>query len=210
MSLASLLTVVSSIFWASIYFLALLRAYRDKIYVIPLPAILLNVAWELLYTTIFNNVSPVGPYVPAIWLVLDVLIFVQVLWYSRYAFKQVSPLFMIPSVIVCLVFCLVGLYFAQIHRYDYICSGFPQDLIMSILFVRIALVREGIKGQSMYVAVFKCFGNATAIISYACSPLAITVLNSATFFFIIVIDLLYVFLLRRKFKNVGIKVWHRL
>lgn len=161
--LIGLFGAIGSISWCGVYVLALYCGWRDKTYSIPIPAIVANVAWELLYSTVFNEFSPVGPYIPIVWLILDVALLLQAAWYRPTEFPSMSTAAVCVNILAGMVFCLTILYYAELQKITYISSAFPQNLMMSMLFVSMLRSRGNTRGQSLYIAALKLIGTAMAM-----------------------------------------------
>lgn len=196
--------------WLGAYLLALCRGYIDKTYAIPLPAIMANVVWELIYGTVFRNQSPCGPYLPVLWLAVDVIILAQALWYWRREFSATSKLAFSFIFASGMITCFGILYYAQVEGVHYIASAFPQDLMMAILFIQMLIVRNDVRGQSMYIGLLQMLGNAS-IIWVAADPITeLSKLNAVTFIAILFFNFLYLVLLHRKLCRFGFSPWRRL
>jgi hypothetical protein len=194
---------------AGLYVLALIRGFVDKTYAIPLPAILANVCWEALYGTIFRNQSPVGPYVPVAWLILDLGLLFQVLRYGRREFPGINPNLFVLIIAAGLAVCGGMLYYAQVEGIDFLSSAFPQNLMMSILFVPMIFVRTDARGQSFYVAVFKLLGTLCAILLASFPVIALSGMKTVTFLAILFFDTLYIILVYQKLRRLHFVPWRR-
>ncbi|HEY0548025.1 MAG TPA: hypothetical protein VGF13_00405, partial [Verrucomicrobiae bacterium] len=134
----------------------------------------------------------------------------QIFWHWRREFPSMGPVLF--SLLVCagLCFGVAALFYAQTERVEYISSAFPQNLMMSVLFIQMFYAREDARGQSLYIAVFKLLGTGAAMVM-ALFPLAAPAgLYATTFCGIFFFDLLYVFLLHAKLRRLGIPPWRRL
>lgn len=203
------LFILQFLFWCIAYCLALIRGWKDKTHAIPLPAILINVVWEMLACTLYREYSPIGPFMPAVWLLLDFGILLQAVLYSPREFPHLNGLAFSSLVMGGLVAGFAVFYLAHVKNIPYIWSAFPQNLMMSILFVRMLTTRNNLRGQSIYIAVFKYLGSACAIM-LAMQASTLPLLYGVTFAAILVFDLLYLVLLFIRMKQLRINPLLRL
>lgn len=203
------LTVVGDVLWIIAYVLIIRASFRDRTYGVPLLAICLNLAWEFIFTFIHmprtddGSLNVVKFCMFLGWLVLDVLIFWQLLRYGRddQSTPQLSRYF---GLVVLL--CLAGAFawhltftraFEDPHGY---LSAFIINLVMSVLFVRFIFERPDLRGLSYGGAWFKLLG--TGVISFANVFMLLEDPGYDGFWFflfsgIFVFDALYVFLLHQ-------------
>ncbi len=199
---------ICGVSWTIVYVLAIIRGYADKTYAIPMPAIIANLAWELFHSTTLHIDTLVGLTV-IIWLLLDALIFIQAVWYGRREFHAMSRITFGLLISGGIVVCAMGIYWSRIKGYGYILSAFPQNLVMSALFIRMLYVRNDVRGQSMYLALFKALGTAAAMAQAAVPIRDLSWSYAITFLGILFFDSLYILLLHRKFWRLGIGPWRR-
>lgn len=204
------MVLLSGISWMVVYGFAIVRGFADKTYAIPLPAILANLAWEFLYGTVFRNQSPAGPYIPIIWLALDIVIFFQALRYWQREFPSLDKTVFTLLIMAGLATCMGILYSSEIENLEYFRSAFPQNLMMSVLFLQMLFVRDDARGQSLYIALFKFLGTASVIVLEAYPISEMPKLDASICVGILLFDTLYFVLLYKKLSRLGIKPWHRL
>jgi hypothetical protein len=86
-------------------------------------------------------------------------------------------------------------------------SAFGQNLLMSLLFILMLVRRDNVNGQSMTVAIFKWIGTLAPTIEhyYKTGSGLILVFGAGCF----VYDLVYIWLLRNKFIELGMNPWSR-
>jgi hypothetical protein len=86
-------------------------------------------------------------------------------------------------------------------------SAFAQNLLMSVLFIAMLVGRDGVRGQSMTIAIFKWLGTlAPTIQIYAqTGSTLILVLGAAIF----VYDVIYMAMLYRQFAELGLNPFTR-
>jgi hypothetical protein len=197
----------SGILWILTYILVLRRGFLDKTYGIPLLALIINVASELLHSTLFKDDSSVD--VSVIWLALDVPILLQAMWYGQRESGMAKGPFLL-MIYSGLAASFAGLYCAEVNGMRYISSAFPQNLLMSILFVLMLRKRQDARGQSIYIGLFKMLGTGLAIVAEMLSLQNLPTFYALTFAGILFFDLLYVALVYRKLSSLGIRPWQRL
>ena len=207
--LNNILVGVSGISWFAVYVIAAIRGYLDKTYVIPLPAIIANISWEELYGTVFANSSPCGRVVPLVWLALDLPLLCQVFLYWRKDFRFIeTPGFLI--IVLGGFIVSVGLiYYAEASGIHYLRYAFPQNLMMSIMFVQMLFRRKTLDGQSIYVGFLKMIGTGSVIICSAFPLTRLSGIDSILFIGIVYFDLLYILMLHKKAKQQTINLWKR-
>ena len=205
------LDMVSIVSWAVVYLLAIRRGFLDRTYPIPFAAVIANVSWEVLYAIVLPEKAPVGTWVPVLWLAFDVPILLLTLYYSGRELPAISRGTFAIVFILGLATSLSILYFAETEN-RYIASAYPQNLMMSILFIGLVCTRENARGQSMYIGLFKLVGTAAPGLS-SLRPEGyhgLSGLYTATVAAIFAFDLLYLVLLYRKLRGLGIRPWRRL
>jgi hypothetical protein len=175
----SALLILGNVLWIIAYLLIIRAGCRDRICGIPLLAICLNITWELFFFLRCPLVPPcdvakeakclcpplglAGELILAIWLLLDVAILYQLLWFGR------AQQF-IPEIRRFFYSVVAGtLLFAFLWHYSYITfyedrSGIEDawgiNLVMSGLFILMLFMRPGLKGLSPGAAVAKMLGSA--------------------------------------------------
>lgn len=178
-----LLTVISGVCWTIVYIDGIRIGLRDKSYAIPFYALALNLAWELLYTYHGFRINGVDAQniFNAAWLIFDIGILYTYFRFGRKyfpGFRNQPPA--IPtgrdSDFAFIGWSVVGLLTAFALQYAVIrefgvakgaaYSAFPQNLIMSILFIAMLVKRGSREGQSLLIAVSKWIGTLAPTILY--------------------------------------------
>jgi hypothetical protein len=176
-----LLTVVSGVCWTIVYIDGIRIGFRDKSYAIPFYALALNFAWELLYTALGfrTNGVTVQNVFNAVWFTFDVGILYTYFRFGRKYFRafQDQPAataggsdhsFIGWSILALIAACAVQYSFRRefgvAKGAGY--SAFPQNLIMSILFIGMLAKRGSREGQSLTIAVNKWIGTLAPTILY--------------------------------------------
>jgi hypothetical protein len=222
------LTVISGVCWTIVYIDGIRLGFRDKSYAIPFYALALNFAWELLYTYFGfrTNGATVQNIFNAIWFVFGVGILYTYFRFGRKyfrAFQDQPPATAGGSDTIhrsaqadgtdkyFVAWSVLGLITALGVQYAFrrefgvskaaAYSAFPQNLIMSILFVGMLVKRGTREGQSLTIAVNKWLGTLAPTILYGAigegafprgSFLILTV-----GFFCSVFDVIYIWLLAK-------------
>ena len=163
------LKIAGGVFWTLTYILIIRRGIKDKTYGMPLAALSANIAWEFLFSFVHPQPSP-QIYINIVWFLFDLLIVIEFLKYGRHVFDG-TPLarFFHPVFALGLVtsFFAIATLSAQFHDEDGKLAAFSQNLMMSILFIAMLIQRNGLQGQSLYIAVFKMIGTLLFSILYA-------------------------------------------
>ncbi|RDY27882.1 hypothetical protein CHL78_007715 [Romboutsia weinsteinii] len=180
MSFEILLELICGLCWTITYILIIIKSLKDKTYGIPYVAFCLNLAWEFTFLILHKPTAyPIAKYVFIPWLVLD--LFVLYIFF-KYGYKEFHRkyninrtlyiLFTLFSIICSVIIMyLFAIDFSPLYKNDVIqAGGFIancQNLIMSVLFVYMLLDRKNLRGQSIYIAIFKWVGTlAIAILKF--------------------------------------------
>ncbi|MGQ0760605.1 MAG: transmembrane-type terpene cyclase [Acidobacteriota bacterium] len=188
-----LLIVISGVCWTIVYIDGIRVGFRDKSYAIPFYALALNFAWELLYTYHGFRINGVDAQniFNAAWLTFDIGILYTYFRFGRKYFrafrdhppanaggtdKTGPPTTAGGSDFTFIGWSVLGLITAFAIQYAVIrefgvakgaaYSAFPQNLIMSILFIAMLAKRGGREGQSLLIAVSKWIGTLAPTILF--------------------------------------------
>lgn len=211
------LTVLSGIGWILVYEECIRIGIKQKTYAMPLFALGLNFAWELLYSFVDIAYEAHGPLVGMtliqeivniFWCCLDVVILYTFFRNARKEWPEfLNKNFFIPWTLLVLVCCfalqivfIVEFGFTMAAQY----SAFLQNLIMSVLFIRLFVKRKGDAGQSILLAVAKWIGTLAptilmGVITY--NPVVLICGIFCTVFDLIYIALLIAYRGKRKAKE---------
>ncbi|PPQ30633.1 hypothetical protein CCR94_12035 [Rhodoblastus sphagnicola] len=167
-----ILTLVSGLCWTIVYIEGIRLGFREKTYAMPLWALALNFFWE-----IFNSIlgyAEVGfdaqVVINIVWAICDVFLVVTFFRYGyRYAKKYLSfKSFIFGSLLVFAVAAVVEyafiMEFGLAHGRAY--AAFLQNLLMSVLFIKMFIDRRGDEGQSLIIAVGKWIGTLAPTILF--------------------------------------------
>ncbi|MGY4644162.1 transmembrane-type terpene cyclase [Cellulomonas sp. URHB0016] len=159
-----LLTLVGGVAWTVVYVAAIRIGFRQRTYAIPVAALALNFAWEVVYTVHSLSSVDVQTFVNATWMVADLVIVVTFFRFGRGELPGfvTRGLFVGWSVVLFVTAFAVQLLFLEKFGADDAArySAFLQNLLMSGLFVAMFVARRGLRGQSRTIAVAKLVGTA--------------------------------------------------
>lgn len=199
--MALFLTLLSGFCWTWVYIECIRIGFRQKTYAMPLFALALNFAWEVLYACLGLAKAPaISPqtFVNICWAVSDVFIIVTWLRYGRkYWPEGFSRLtfFAWGALVFAICFAIQVLFFSEFATTrGGLYSAFLQNLLMSVLFIDMFFRRKGMEGQSLVIAVNKFIGTlAPTILGFREESLFVIVIGG----FCAVFDLIYIGLLVR-------------
>ncbi len=227
-TLGLLAGAASSLFWTIAYALIIRRGAKDRTFGMPLTALGANLAWEVIFLieTLKHDAFDARLAMILPWTLLDVAIVFQCFRYGRSDFKQpiATKYFHVGLVLILATAAAVLFSFVRETR-DAIgwYAAFGQNLMMSALFVAMVLRRGTLRGQSVYIALSKLLGTFFAFVMalfwspatlhehwtsllpdgyYPIAPLIVT-LYAGIFLF----DSIYVALVVKKARELGVDVW---
>ncbi|MCP3940714.1 MAG: hypothetical protein GY710_04435 [Desulfobacteraceae bacterium] len=222
-----LISMTGAIFWILTYLMIIKRGFQDKSFGIPLWALSMNISWEFIYSFVVPSPMP-QRYINVVWFVIDLVILWQVLKYWREDYRHMKAKYFYPYLGIILGTAFLGVLFIQFDALTVLkpkpflmgmgraYSAFGMNLIMSILFVNFILVRNHVRGQSLYIASFKCIGTAlTSLIFFMYpelpgTPGADEYLFSYLYISIFIFDVIYIVLVFNKCKAQGLNPWKRM
>jgi hypothetical protein len=185
------LTIISGVCWTIVYIDGIRVGFRDKSYAIPFYALALNFAWELLYTILGfrTNGVTIQNIFNAVWFAFDVGILYTYFKFGRKYFCRPDPTnpggacdnayppadaggsdFAFVAWSVLAIITAFGVQYAFRREFGVskaaAYSAFPQNLIMSILFIGMLVKRGSREGQSLTIAINKWLGTFAPTILY--------------------------------------------
>ncbi len=206
------LMIIGGIFWSLTYILIIRRGFKDKTYGMPLAALCANISWEGVFSFIYPH-SPPQLIINYIWFLLDVVIVIQFLKYGRSEFRALSNKKFYAMFIMALItgFFLVLFITDEFSDRKGAYAAFGQNLVMSILFIAMLFRRDDLRGQSIFIALFKMLGTGISSLAfYLYQPVA---QGSALFHFlfisIFIYDFIYTYLIYQKYREQNIPIWRR-
>jgi hypothetical protein len=203
--LSWVLQIGSGVFWTAVYVLIIRLGFRDQTYGMPITALCANISWEFIFSFLYPHAAPQN-YINVVWFVLDLVIVFQALRFGRVAFERAwlfYPAFILGLVVSFGTILAITLEFSD---WDGKYAAFGQNLMMSVLFVAMLLKRRDVKGQSIYIALFKMAGTLLPSILFFLRFPNSSLLNFL-YVSIFVFDLIYAVLLYAKHKELGIDPW---
>lgn len=195
------LMIASGSFWILTYIQIINRGFRDKTYGMPLVALCFNISWEFIYTFLKPHSVP-HIYSNITAFLLDVIIFYQLLLYWPNEFSNISKFRFYLLFFSSLIISFSLVFFISYTLNDNIgfYMAFGQNLLMSILFIKLLLKRSDQRGQTIYIAIFKLFGTASASLAfYLFDPIRKgSILLNSLYLSIFFFDTLYVMMIYQK------------
>ena len=206
------LMIIGGIFWSLTYILIIRRGFEDRTYGMPFVALCANISWEAIFSFIHPH-SPPQLYINYIWFLLDLIIVLQFLNFGKSEFLKFSIKQFFSSFLMALItaFFLVLFITYEFNDFKGAYSAFGQNLMMSILFITMLLSRNDLRGQSIYIALFKMLGTGISSLAfYLYQPIAqVSFLLSFLFVSIFIYDAIYSGIIYQKCKEYNIPIWTR-
>lgn len=234
---ASLVFSWAGMFWAIAYLLIIYRGFKDRTYGMPIPALAGNITWEAIWAFVLKPFSDIGHILTIPWFCIDCVIAAQCFMYggndaTEPFLRKHYRLLLVAAIGV--AFPLMYLSFNEFNDWyaEYTAAG--DNILVSVLFIGLVIRRRGVGGQSMYIAITKWLGtflgwvstsltvNTTPAHPWPSSPVSFvadTVRHTAypltpliNFMYAVsfVSDIVYIVLLRSKFRECGISPWRRI
>jgi hypothetical protein len=202
--------IIGGIFWSITYILIIRQGYKDKTYSMPLVALCANISWEAIFLFVHPH-SPPQLYINYVWFILDALIVLQVLKFGKSEFPNFSIKQFIMSFVFALVLAFCSRLFITNEFNDWkgAYAAFGQNLMMSILFISMLLNRNSLRGQSIYIAIFKLLGTGVSSLAfYLYQPISQgSLLMPFLYISIFVCDIIYLSLIYQKYKEHKLQVF---
>lgn len=166
----NLVGAVGCVLWGVAYVLIIKQCFKERSYGLPLLAICMNFAWELMASFVFPNPVPLWHFFDRAWLLLDIPIVFQ-LWRWGAKEERIGEIRKHFHAVLVLTFllCAVGLYtFVDTYRDRLgLMASFCINLTMSVLFLFLYFDRRpSMRGISKGAAI--CKGLGTAFTSIEC------------------------------------------
>lgn len=159
------LTLLSGVAWTIVYIELIRNGFKYKTYAIPLFALGLNIAWEIIYSVndliISGNSSGIQGSVNLVWACFDIIIVYTYFKYGKKYFPERAIRYFVPFSILVFATCF-AIQFAFYFSFEAIpaaqYSAFLQNAAMSILFLTMLFNRTSTAGQSVLMAFSKWIG----------------------------------------------------
>ena len=203
------LMIIGGLFWSITYILIIRRGFKDKTHGMPLAALCANISWEGIFSFIYPH-SPPQLYINYVWFLIDVVIVMQFLKYGRPEFPSLSKNKFIAMLLFSLATCF-GLVFSitrEFNDWQGAYAAFGQNLMMSVLFIVMLYSRNDLRGQSIFIALFKMLGTAISSLAfYLYQPISQgSFILPFLFISIFIYDLIYVILIYQKLREQNMPV----
>lgn len=206
-----LLTLISGIAWTFVYVDGVRIGIKDKSYAMPIWALGLNFAWEVIHSFFSGIHLGLAPQtiINILWAIFDIGLIITYFRYGHKYVKKSKKDFMTEGIgilIVCFMIQVVFiLEFDLLNAATY--SAFLQNLLMSILFVELLKKRQSSEGQTMLIAWSKFIGTLAPTFLHGVFGVYEQVAPSHFVliigFLIAAYDLIYIFQLDQKKRSVG-------
>jgi hypothetical protein len=209
-TLVLVLTLISGISWTVVYLDLINRGFRDRTYGMPLFALAFNIAWEFIFGFLLGDGFGIQRIVNVTWFVLDAIIVVTYFRYGRREYPATVQRWFIPWSVMAFVVAFVILFATNLEFPDFWgarYSAFAQNLLMSILFIAMLAGRNGVRGQSMTIAIFKWLGTLAPTIQVYGQTGSNLILALGVAIF--VYDVIYIAMLYRQFAALGLNPFTR-
>lgn len=157
------LVLISGICWSLVYLELIRKGFQDKTCAMPLFALGLNFAWEIIYSldSLILNTASVQGWVNLVWACLDAVIVYTFFRYGREAFPEKARKYFVPFSLLAFTACFT-IQFAFYFHFENVAaskySAFVQNAAMSILFLTMLFTRGNTRGQTVLMAAAKWIG----------------------------------------------------
>ena len=205
------LIIIGGVFWSLTYILIIRRGIIDRTFGMPLVALCANISWEGAFSFIVPQ-SLTQLYINYAYFILDLFIVFQFLRYGKSEFNDISNKMFYAVFLLALVtsFGLILSITYEFKDWQGSYAAFGQNLMMSVLFIAMLFSRGNLRGQSIYIALFKMFGTGIfSLAFYLYQPIAQGLFLPFLFVSIFVYDIIYVGLVYQKYRENNISIWKR-
>jgi hypothetical protein len=213
---------VTGFFWTAVYVEIIRQGFRDRSHGMPIFAMGANISWEFYFSVVEKNYSLLPAFV------LDIVIAAQCIAYAKHdlAGRRVARYAGWIVVLIMVVSYLGVMRFIEVFedsRGWY--SGFGINAVMSLLFIAFLQIRRDLKGQSLRIGVFKFLGSlgafGLALLSYPSDVSTPFTLDAPDRYYpmaplmfafgcvMVLFDVIYIALLVRRMKRLGVPVLAR-
>ncbi|MGI9566700.1 MAG: hypothetical protein ACR2LL_06770 [Nitrosopumilus sp.] len=203
--------VAGGIFWSATYILIIRRGFVDKTFGMPFAALCANISWEAIFAFVHPHSTP-QLYINYVWFSLDAIIVYHLLKHGRKEFPNISSMQFYSFFVLGLITALFVIMAVSDEMDDSIgmYAAFGQNLMMSILFVNMLYGRNNLRGQSVYIALFKLMGTGLSSIAFYLYRPGVqdSFLMQLLFVGIFVFDVIYLIMVYQKSKGQA-SIWRR-
>ncbi len=205
-----ILKIGGGLFWTLVYIVIIRRGIKDKSYGMPMVALGANISWEFIFSFVKPHDAP-QLYINYCWFFFDAVIVWQFIKYGK---KELTSLieekyfYALSAITLIISGLLVYFISAEFNDWDGKYAAFGQNFMMSVLFVFMLLLRKDMRGQSIYVALFKMIGTVLPSFLFYCKYPDSFLLNTL-YLSILTFDIIYVVMIYKKEKELGKNPWVR-
>lgn len=200
-----LVLTIFNLSWIAVYVLAIYVSHRDKVIAIPLPALALNLAWDINMLFVLK-----APLIQKAGIVLYLLLQSVILWQTlQYGGKSIGKTW---AWIVggSIAFAVVLLAVLAIELRDMVGwkVGFTDNLVNSACFIAMFYNRKSLAGQSLWIGILKWIGTGAVSISaffYPWNGYEDSLLLPVLYMSIFVLDAAYVGLVYTRQRQLSLK-----
>ena len=201
--IGNILVAISGIAWTIVYLELVRTGFREKACGMPLFALTLNLAWEVIYAVdgLFGSKSFVFVQSVAnvVWACCDIFILVTWFKYGKQYLPDSAKNCFVPYSTIALIFGFVmqfAFYFyCETPEIASIYSAFAQNATMSVMFLTMLFQRDNTKAQTLTIAICKWIGTLTPVIYGNLHGINIYIL--LTGIMCSVFDIIYIYFLRK-------------
>jgi hypothetical protein len=205
----TIILLAGGICWILTYIFIISKGFKDKTYGMPLIALCANISWEFIFSFIFPHTPP-QLFINYLWFGLDIIIVIQFLKYGKNEFSDLSSskLYTLFTFLIVSEFGIILVSSITMGEFKGVYSAFGQNLLMSILFIMMLFKRNSLRGQSIYIAIFKMFGTGlTSLHYYLYEPISQSSFILPTLFVsIFVFDIVYIYLIIKLYNRNNISL----
>ena len=170
--IGNILVAVSGIAWTIVYLELIRTGFKEKACGMPLFALTLNLAWEVIYAVDGLFVSKSFIFVQSVanvvWACCDIFILLTWFKFGKQYLPDKAKNYFIPYSAIALIFGFVmqfAFYFyCETPEIAAIYSAFAQNAAMSVMFLTMLFQRGNTKAQTLTIAVCKWIGTLTPVI----------------------------------------------
>lgn len=202
--------LISGFGWGIAYVDIVNRGFRDKTYGMPLFALALNISWEFLVGFVINTENNIYRWISGLWCVMDLFILYTYFRFGRRYFPAALAGYFVPwslaafvtgAIAMTAIIIPIGTWFGTLL------TAWPMTLIMSISFVAMLHHRDGVEGQSLYIAISKFVGSlGAAYVLWRIGTVSFLLPFAAL---VILYDVLYIGLLYKTFRRLALSPFTR-
>ena len=207
----NILVAISGIAWTIVYIELIRKGFKEKACGMPLFALTLNFAWEMIYAIdglfISKSFILVQSIANVVWAFFDIFILVSWFKFGKQYMSENSKKFFIPYSILALIVAFTmqfAFYFScDTTEIASIYSAYAQNVAMSIMFVVMLFKNKNTKAQSLTIAISKWIGTLTPTI-YGCIygiGLGVNIYILLTGILCSIFDIIYIYFLFKFNKN---------